>query len=151
MTNGSNHVATHAGVGYGLGRCRENAKVVGREIAMRAFMIAMVFVAAAASPTCAQENKVVGEDLRVPHGDGVQIFVRNKRPEGVQTFKTDRIAIMMHGATYPGTSFDLPLAGKSWMDYMAERGFDVYALDLPGYGRSTRLAAMDLPPDQNPP
>jgi len=70
----------------------------------------------------------------------------------VQTFKSERIAIMMHGATYPGIStFDLPVAGKSWMDYMAERGFDVYALDLPGYGQSTRPPAMDLPPDQNPP
>jgi alpha-beta hydrolase superfamily lysophospholipase len=37
------------------------------------------------------------------------------------------------------------------MDYMAERGFDVYALDLPGYGRSTRPAAMDLPPQESPP
>jgi pimeloyl-ACP methyl ester carboxylesterase len=99
----------------------------------------------------AQGVKVVGEDLRVAHGDGVQIFVRNKRPDGVDTFKSDRIAIMMHGATYPGTSFDLPLAGKSWMDYMAERGFDVYALDLPGYGRSTRPALMDAPADQNEP
>ena len=118
---------------------------------MRMFFIAMVLATTATSATYAQDIKVVGEDIRVPHGDGVQIFVRNKRPEGVQTFKSDRIAIMMHGATYPGTSFDLPLAGKSWMDYMAERGFDVYALDLPGYGRSTRPAAMDLPPDKNPP
>ena len=58
----------------------------------------------------------------------------------------------MHGTTYPSsTTFDLPVTGKSWMDSMAERGFDVYALDLPGYGRSTRPAAMDLPTDQNPP
>src|SRR6476619_3293655 len=108
----------------------------GRNVTMHRFIIAMTLVAAATTATYAQDIKVVGEDLRVPHGDGVQIFVRNKRPEGVQAFKSDRIAIMMHGATYPGTSFDLPLAGKSWMDYMAERGFDVYALDLPGYGRS---------------
>ena len=58
---------------------------------------------------------------------------------------------MIHGATYPSTAFDLALEGKSWMDYMAERGFDVYALDLPGYGRSTRPASMDQPADQNAP
>jgi pimeloyl-ACP methyl ester carboxylesterase len=58
---------------------------------------------------------------------------------------------MMHGASYPGTAFDLPVGGMSWMDYMAARGFDVYALDLPGYGRSTRPAAMDAPADRNPP
>ena len=45
----------------------------------------------------------------------MQIYVRNKRPEGVQTFKSDRIAILMHGATYPGTAFDLPL-GRQVLD-----------------------------------
>ena len=118
---------------------------------MRGMIIAIAFVLAASTAAYAQEVKVVGEDIRVPHGDGVQIFVRNKRPDGVQAFKSDRIAILMHGATYPGTAFDLPLAGKSWMDYMAARGFDVYALDLPGYGRSTRPAIMDAPADQNEP
>ena len=86
---------------------------------MRGMIIAIAFVLAASTAAYAQEVKVVGEDIRVPHGDGVQIYVRNKRPEGVQAFKSDRIAILMHGATYPGTAFDLPLAGKSWMDYMA--------------------------------
>ena len=118
---------------------------------MRGLIIAMALALAASTAADAQERKVVGEDIRVPHGDGVQIYVRNKRPEGVQAFKSDRIAILMHGATYPGTAFDLPLAGKSWMDYLAARGFDVYALDLPGYGRSTRPALMDAPADQNPP
>lgn len=99
----------------------------------------------------AQTAKVVGEDLKVPHGGGVEIYVRNKRPDGVAAFPANRIAIMMHGATYPATAFDVQLDGKSWMDYMAERGFDVYALDLPGYGRSTRPAIMDQPADQNEP
>ncbi len=37
------------------------------------------------------------------------------------------------------------------MDYMARRGFDVYCLDLPGYGRSDRPAQMAEPPENNPP
>jgi pimeloyl-ACP methyl ester carboxylesterase len=99
----------------------------------------------------AQGPTIVANDLMVPYGSGVQIWVRNKHPQGVTTFAPDRIAIMVHGATYPATAFDVPLGGKSWMDYMTERGFDVYALDLPGYGRSTRPAAMDQPADQSPP
>jgi pimeloyl-ACP methyl ester carboxylesterase len=37
------------------------------------------------------------------------------------------------------------------MDYIAARGFDVWCVDLPGYGRSTRPAAMAQPPEANPP
>ncbi len=118
---------------------------------MHGLIIAMALVFAASATAYAQDVKIVGEDILVSHGAGTQIFVRNRRPEGVQAFRSDRIAIMMHGATYPGTAFDLPLGGRSWMDYMAARGFDVYTLDLPGYGRSTRPAAMDAPADQNSP
>lgn len=102
---------------------------------------------AAAAPV-AQIFAVASEDLFVPYCDGrdeARIFVRNRRPAGVDRFAADRIVVFMHGATYPSTAFDLAVAGKSWMDYVAERGFDAYALDLPGYGRSTRPAAMDHP------
>src|SRR3989442_13509912 len=101
--------------------------------------------------TTAHATSIKAKALRVADDAGVQVYVRNKHPENVTKFAPDRIAIMMHGATYPATAFDLPLAGKSWVDYMGERGFDVYALDLPGYGRSTRPAAMDQPPTQSAP
>ena len=102
------------------------------------------------SPALAQTPRLASEDLSVPFGDG-QIFVRNKRPNDVTTFASDRIVLFVHGATYPGTGFDLPLGGKSWMDYVAERGFDTYALDLPSYGRSTRAPAMEVAAEDNPP
>ena len=113
--------------------------------------VSMVMFMMAPTGVHAQGNKVVAADLTVPDGAGGQMYVRNKRPDGLTRFSSDRIAIMVHGATYPATAFDLPLAGKSWMDYMAERGFDVYTFDLPGYGRSTRPASMDQPADQNEP
>ena len=37
------------------------------------------------------------------------------------------------------------------MDYIAGRGFDVWSLDLRGYGRSTRPPEMAQPPEANPP
>ena len=110
----------------------------------------LVIAAGLISPALAQAPKITGEDLAVPFGDG-QIFVRNKHPDGVASFKADRIVLFVHGATYPGTAFDLALGGKSWMDYVAERGFDAYALDLPSYGRSTRAPAMEVAAEDNAP
>ena len=114
-------------------------------VAMMAMAIGLV------SPAQAQAPRLASEDIMVPLGEGAQIFVRNKRPEGTTTFSSDRIVIFVHGATYPGTAFDLSLGGKSWMDYVAERGFDTYALDLPSYGRSTRSPAMEAAAEDSAP
>lgn len=87
------------------------------------------------------------EEFRLPGPeDGVSIYVRNKRPAGTDKFAADRILLYVHGATYPAsTAFDLPLAGLSMMEYLAGLGFDVYLVDLPGYGLSGRPAAMSRP------
>jgi pimeloyl-ACP methyl ester carboxylesterase len=78
--------------------------------------------------------------------------VRNKHPDGLTGFSPERTVLFVHGATYPAeTSFDLPLGGASWMDQIARRGFDVYLVDLPGYGKSTRPPEMDQPAEANPP
>ncbi|HVA39065.1 MAG TPA: alpha/beta fold hydrolase, partial [Candidatus Binataceae bacterium] len=43
------------------------------------------------------------------------------------------------------------LDGVSWMDYLARHGWDVWLVDLRGYGRSTRPPEMAAPPEANPP
>jgi pimeloyl-ACP methyl ester carboxylesterase len=94
---------------------------------------------------------LIGEDLSVEFAPWGRIFVRNKRPADVDRFDPGRIVIFQHGATYGSGSFDIPLGGMSWLDFVAARGFDTYCLDLPGYGRSTRPPQMDEPADRNPP
>jgi len=42
-------------------------------------------------------------------------------------------------------AFDAPVADYSWMAYLANAGFDVFAMDTTGYGRSTRPPPMDDP------
>jgi pimeloyl-ACP methyl ester carboxylesterase len=57
----------------------------------------------------------------------IRIYVRNKRPATMTQFSARTTLLYVHGATYPSeTGFDLPLAGLSWMDFIARRGFDVY-------------------------
>jgi pimeloyl-ACP methyl ester carboxylesterase len=93
------------------------------------------------------------EELQVPGLDaGVHLYVRNKRPADMTRFTPARTVVFVHGATYPAeTAFDLPLGGLSWMDYIAQRGYDVWLLDLRGYGRSTRPPEMEQPAEQNAP
>jgi pimeloyl-ACP methyl ester carboxylesterase len=58
----------------------------------------------------------------------------------------DRVALFIHGAgTAAEVAFDVPYRDYSWMAYLAHAGFDVFAMDVTGYGRSTRPAAMNDP------
>jgi len=93
------------------------------------------------------------ESYTIPSADpGIGLYIRNKHPAGVTAFAPDKILLYVHGATYPSeTAFDLPLNGLSMMDYIARQGFDVYLVDVRGYGGSTRPAAMDAPAADNPP
>lgn len=104
-------------------------------------------------PARAQPPGIAFEEFMVPGGDpGVELYLRNKRPEAGAAASPARTVLCVHGATYPAsTGFDLPLAGVSWMDYIAGRGFDVWSVDLRNYGRSTREAAMAGPPEAAPP
>src|SRR5437868_1085725 len=93
------------------------------------------------------------ESYMIPSGDaGIELYIRNKRPAGMTAFPAGKILLYVHGATYPSeTAFDLPIEGASMMDLIAARGYDVYLIDIRGYGRSTRPPEMSLPPEANEP
>lgn len=90
---------------------------------------------------------ITRETFTIPSEDpSIGLHVRNKRPTREHSFPSSKIVLMIHGGTYPAeTVYDLPLPGGSWLDYMAGRGFDAYLVDVRGYGRSTRPAAMSRP------
>jgi len=97
-------------------------------------------------------KELVMEEFRVPSDPGIEIYARNKRPADMKQFTPDRVVLFVHGATYPAeTAFDLKLNGESWMEYIARRGYDVWLLDVRGYGQSTRPAAMDRPAQESAP
>ena len=95
---------------------------------------------------------LVTEHITIPSDTpGIQLYIRNKRPQEL-ALSADRILLYVHGATYPSaTAFDLQLDGISWMDYIAAHGWDVYLVDLRGYGQSTRPPEMDQPAKDNAP
>jgi hypothetical protein len=101
----------------------------------------------------AQTPKILVEEMMIPASDaGIEIYVRNKRPADIVSFRPERTVLYVHGATYPSsTAFDLQLGGMSWMDYIAAHGYDVYLLDLRGYGKSTRPKEMSDKPEANAP
>src|SRR6266446_7008463 len=95
---------------------------------------------------------LITEHLTVPSEPGIDIFVRNKRPTNLAKYTAERTLLFVHGSTYPAhTGFDIPLGGQSWMEYIASRGYDVYCLDVRGYGRSTRPREMNEKPEASPP
>ena len=121
---------------------------------LRAALLAAALTAAVPAAAPAETPLVVSESYRVlpPDNSGTQLFVLNKYPQGFQQFRPERTVLFVHGGLYPAEStFDLQLSGMSWMDFIAARGFDVYYVDLEGFGRATRPLAMSMAADLNAP
>ena len=116
-----------------------------------AFVTCALFVWLA--PLSVSAQRIVAETFMIPAADsGIQLHVRNKRLEGRDSYPAERVVLFVHGATYPSeTGFDINLPGGSWVENVARNGYDVYFVDIRGYGRSTRPAAMDAPATENPP
>src|SRR3979490_2746333 len=72
-------------------------------------------------------------------GQDVPIYVRERVQAGAarRSDTNDRVALFVHGAGTPAeVAFDVPQRDYSWMAYLADAGFDVFAMDTTGYGRS---------------
>jgi pimeloyl-ACP methyl ester carboxylesterase len=121
---------------------------------MRLRVVSLAMGLALSAPAFAQSQPpLTTVEAMIPSSDpGVKLYVRNKYPEGMTSFSPDKTLLFIHGATYPAeTSFDLPIDGASMMDLFAQKGFDVYLVDVRSYGRSTRPPEMDQPTEANKP
>ncbi len=98
-----------------------------------------VLILTSFTPSVAQE--VVGVEHWVEHG-GMKIYLWEKYAGSPSAKK---IVVLAHGSATAGKeSFDLRVPGKpsySLMDFLAREGFDVFALDTRGFGRSTHPEA----------
>ncbi len=115
----------------------------------------------ACTTSCAQVAIISGRDTaialnqyyvpvvsRVPSMTGAvsQIYVRERVSTAV-SLRDDldgQVVLFVHGAGTPAeVAFDVPVPGYSWMEYLAARGMDTFAMDMTGYGRSYRPPMMN--------
>jgi pimeloyl-ACP methyl ester carboxylesterase len=77
------------------------------------------------------------------------LYLRERTQAGVALrggASANRVVLFVHGAGTPAeVSFDVPYRDYSWMAFLAQAGYDVFSVDLTGYGRSWRPAAMSDP------
>ena len=82
-------------------------------------------------------------------GQTAELYVREVAQAGLVLrggAPADRVALFVHGAGTPAeVSFDVPYQDYSWMAFLARAGFDVFSMDLTGYGRSSRPEPMNNP------
>src|SRR4029079_11651535 len=67
----------------------------------------------------AQTRALVTGGMTVKTADpGIEIYVRNKRPADMTSFRPEQTVLYVHGATYPSeTAFDLKLDGLCGLEY----------------------------------
>lgn len=102
------------------------------------------------------DSQILSIDHYVPHtstnpanaGETVQLFVRERVKD---TARGDAdVVLFVHGGSVPSVpAFDLGFEHYSWLAWLAQAGFDVFAMDLTGYGRSPRPQMAD-PCNVNP-
>jgi len=120
--------------------------------AVTLFALLLVCARAEAATQSKAASNLVMEEFKVPSDSGIDIFVRNKRASTMTNFSAEKTVVYIHGASGPSESdFDLSLGGFSWMDFIANAGYDVYLMDVRGYGHSTRPPQMSLPPMESAP
>ncbi|GLH75933.1 alpha/beta hydrolase [Bradyrhizobium sp. SSBR45G] len=102
---------------------------------------------APSSPRVVAESRLIAG----PEPD-VRLHLLNKRRHDLHRFSAERTLVMMHGATFSSASlFDVAVADMSFMDVLAQAGYDVWAVDARGYGGSSRPPEMSRAPEDGSP
>jgi pimeloyl-ACP methyl ester carboxylesterase len=132
---------------------------------IRSRLAALLMIASPLGSACASDvvtiDRLVGHTSTVPAAAGklVNLFVREKVPVTVLdapngTAPAGKVVLFVHGGYSPATlAFDVPYHDYSWMEFLARAGYDVFGMDMTGYGQSSRPMMDDpcnLDPRQQP-
>lgn len=121
---------------------------------MRATFLAAAAVLLTACSALTPRSDVVTTEHMVPvrstapsmTGQEARLYVREVAPAKRDGAGPVRAVVFVHGAGTPAeVSFDSRRSDYSWLQYVAQAGFDVFSVSLTGYGRSTRPAPMNDP------
>ncbi|MBK9216856.1 MAG: alpha/beta fold hydrolase [Chloracidobacterium sp.] len=111
---------------------------------IRNFLISIALMSVLAVVANAQKaattNGIVGKDHYVS-SNGLKVYLWEKYHKDFSKTlaKTKKIVLLVHGATWTGRpDFDLQIRDYSLMDFLARNGYDVWAIDIHGYGRSEK-------------
>jgi pimeloyl-ACP methyl ester carboxylesterase len=89
------------------------------------------------------------EHFRIPHEDGLMLFLRYLGPASAAS--NSKIVLYIHGATFPSAlSIAHRFDGHSWRDELTARGYHVWSLDFLGFGGSDRYHEMSERPESRP-
>ncbi len=90
---------------------------------------------------------LIADEHRIPSGtDGIELFIRSRRPTSLSLYTPEKTIVMVHGATFSsGSLYDVPLNGLSFLDFLAMGGYDVHAVDVRGFGHSSYPQQMQEP------
>jgi pimeloyl-ACP methyl ester carboxylesterase len=106
-------------------------------------------LAAEAWPEALRIDHYVRHVSSAPSSEGqfVQLYMRERALPGTLARAADlegRVVLFVHGAGTPAeVAFDVPFEDYSWMGYLAAAGYDVFSVDMEGYGRSSRPHIMN--------
>ncbi|MFN3892666.1 MAG: alpha/beta hydrolase [Beijerinckiaceae bacterium] len=115
--------------------------------------VAATGAAKAQTPDILTIDRIIEHTSTVPamKGQKTGLFVRerissNMLDQGAGKPFERKVVLMVHGGFSPATlAFDVQYRDYSWMEHLAREGFDVFAMDMTGYGRSTRPREMNDP------
>lgn len=96
----------------------------------------------------AGDSDIQREDFRIDDGNGPVLAIREVRD---RQRDARHALVLIHGGGPGGVaSFDLPVPGYSLAEDFAS-WFDVYVMDIRGWGNSAKPTVMEQPTDANPP
>jgi pimeloyl-ACP methyl ester carboxylesterase len=128
---------------------------------LRQVMLSLAVLLAGGQVALAQNAPILTIDRLVDHvstvpaikGKHIDLFVRERASEKLVKAGKARpgtVVLFVHGGYSPSTIiFDVPFEDYSWMAYLARAGYDVFGMDMTGYGRSGH-PMMDDPCNLDP-